>query len=89
MRTKTLAVLLAIGLLAGCSRYRDEERRSERDPVSRKTGRAAYEVSRETGKLARKAGEALKEATHEAHEGWKEQAARDRVKARERQRDER
>ncbi len=78
MRTLASTLILIVALSAGaCSRRESRNptyERSDADPNSaaRKAGHAAYGVAQETEKLAKKAGQKLKEASHQAHEGWKE-----------------
>ena len=88
MRTLASTLMLIAALGAGaCSRRETRDTRSEHsdaDPNSaaRKAGHAAYTVAQESEKLAKKAGEKLKEASHQAHEGWKEASHEDKAKSR-------
>lgn len=82
MKTKRLALMaiaMAMVLAAGCSR---RENRDDRHTVAHKVGAAAFDVAHESEKLAKKAGQELKEATHEAHQGWKDAAARHKEQTR-------
>jgi hypothetical protein len=79
------AIALTAALaVSGCSRGNHyEERRDDNtagDKAAREVGRGAYHLGRVTEKAARKAGEAIREATHEAHQGWKEAKQEDKAK---------
>ncbi len=88
MRTVASTLILIAALGAGaCSRRETRDTRYERsdaDPNSaaHKTGHAAYGMAQESEKLAKKAGEKLREASHQAHEGWKEASQEDKAKKR-------
>jgi hypothetical protein len=78
MRIQAAVLIITVALSGtACSRRTEPE---QKDPAARKMGRAAYEITKESEKLAKKAGEKLKEATHEAHQGWKEAQQEDRSK---------
>jgi hypothetical protein len=51
------------------------------DTPAGKVGQVAYKAAKETGKAAKVAGRELSKAAHDAHEGWKEAAAKDKEKS--------
>jgi hypothetical protein len=61
-----LTAFLAIGL-AGCARDDDHK-----DSAAREAGKAAYKIAQESKEALKKADRKLREAGHEAREGWKD-----------------
>lgn len=67
--------------LSGCGpRQTAEQRREAADTPAGKVGQAAHRVSVEAGKASRAIGRELGQAAHNAHEGWKEDARKQREK---------
>lgn len=79
-------VLFVIAVLSACShsgpgRADDRPKATEDHSVAHAVGKAAYKVTQESEKVAKKAGQELKDATHQAHEGWKDAKREDKLKS--------
>jgi hypothetical protein len=70
----TIATLCAG--LAACS----NRNHGASDTPAGKVGQAAYHAAKVTDKAAKAAGRELSKAAHEAHEGWKAAADKDKAK---------
>lgn len=79
-RVKLCVVVGAALALAACGH--DENRHS----AAYQAGRAAHEATREAGKAARVMGRELEHGAVKAHEGWQDQARRDRERDLEKER---
>jgi hypothetical protein len=74
---KTFIMTAAIcASLVSCSNHNHKAA----DTPAGKVGQVAYDAAKVTGKAAKAAGRELSKAAHEAHEGWKEAAAKDKSK---------
>jgi hypothetical protein len=80
MRLNYTGLILAAlcATLAACSSHN----RMASDTPAGKVGQAAYHAAKVTDKAAKAAGRELSKAAHEAHEGWKEAAEKDKSKQR-------
>jgi hypothetical protein len=74
-----LAALSAALLSCGKHEMSEKERKDASTPAG-KVGQVAYEAAKVSGKVAKSAGKELSKAAHEAHEGWKEAAEKDKAK---------
>lgn len=76
------STFLLFGLLLGaasCSLHESaEERHKDANTVAGKMGKAAHKAAVQADKAGRVIGRKLQKAAHDAHEGWKEDAQRDR-----------
>ena len=82
LRWQTAAAALLVAALfgsTGCgSRETDEQRRHDANTVAGKIGQGAHRAAVEADKASRAIGRQLDKAAHEAHEGWNEDAHKDR-----------
>ena len=86
IRTGFIAILIALSM-AGCTHRNNERvgqgaRKAEQgsEKVARELGKASAKVADAAGKVARKAGEQIKEASHDAHQGWVEEKQKEKEK---------
>jgi uncharacterized lipoprotein len=78
---KTVLAGALIVTLSACSSPQNSEReRKEANTPAGKVGQVAYEAAKGSGKVAKAAGKELGKAAHQAHEGWKEAAQKDKEK---------
>jgi hypothetical protein len=75
LMTATLATLFSCGMSESADQHHKEA-----NTVAGRVGQAAYGAAKETDKAAKVAGKELSKAAHEAHEGWKEAAQKDKAK---------
>jgi hypothetical protein len=88
MRIQGSILLLMLGLSIGGCTHRNNERvgrearKAERgsEKVAKELGKASAKVAEAAGKVARKAGEQIKQASHDAHEGWVEEKQKEKEK---------
>jgi len=81
LRFLCAASLLGIVLSVGCGpRESTEQRHHEANTPAGKVGQAAHKAAVEADKAGRVISRKLGEAAHDAHEGWKEDARKDRDK---------
>jgi len=74
-------MLAVIGVLTGCGpQETPEQRRKAANTVAGKLGQAAHKAATEADKAGKVIGRQLKQAAHDAHEGWKEDARNDQSK---------
>src|SRR5215216_2546488 len=66
MRRWAVLLIMTVALTLGACNNRDDK------SPAREAGRAEHKIAIETEKVAKKAGKELKEAAHEAREGWKD-----------------
>ena len=67
--------------LSGCTPHESaEERHGAANTPAGKVGQAAHKVAVEADKAGRAVGRELKQAARNAHEGWKEDARKERDK---------
>jgi hypothetical protein len=77
----TVLILAATGVFTGCSpRETPEERRRAANTAAGKLGQAAHKAATEADKAGKVIGRELKQAAHDAREGWKEDARKDQSK---------
>ena len=79
MQTRLIAVVFLAGFLAlsACSpRESEEERHREANTPAGKVGQVAHKEAVELDKAGHAVGRQLDKAAHNAHEGWKEAAAK-------------
>jgi hypothetical protein len=80
--------LMLIALVTGGCTHRNNERvgrvarKAEQgsQQVAKELGRASAKVAEAAGKVARKAGQQIKQASHDAHEGWVEEKQKEKEK---------
>jgi hypothetical protein len=79
--TKLLLVGIICATLFSCAKREstDQQRKEASTPAGR-VGQVAYEAAKESEKAAKVAGKELSKAAHEAHEGWKDAAEKDKAK---------
>jgi hypothetical protein len=75
------AAVLASLLACGRSETSDQHHKEANTPAG-KAGQVAYQAAKESGKAAKAAAKELSKAAHDAHEGWKEAADKDKGKNR-------
>ena len=81
MRNLAIIGILTLAMVGGACSRRDHDRElEERNSVAHKVGKAAYSVAQESETLAKKAGRKLREATRDAHDGWKDAAREHKTK---------
>ena len=83
IRTHARIVVVSATLLLGACGGTHEspsQRQKEANSPAGKVGQAAYHVTKATGKVLKAAGKELAKAGHQAREGWKQSARRDREK---------
>ena len=81
MRSRCLsAALLAVFIvLSACGPHESpEERRRAADTPAGKVGQAAHKAVVEANKASQVIGRQLKQAAHDAREGWKEDARKEK-----------
>jgi hypothetical protein len=81
MRLRINAVLtlaLLVGLAACGSRESEGQRHHDANTVAGKIGQVAHRAAVEADKAGRVIGRQMDKAAHDAREGWKEDAHRDR-----------
>lgn len=71
-------VLSLMSFTACVSRETSEERHRDANTPAGKVGQAAHKVAVEADKAGRVIGRQLDRAAHDAHEGWKEAARKDK-----------
>lgn len=76
IKTFTVTVILCASLIS----CRNNDHKAADTPAG-KVGQAAYDAAKVSAKAAKAAGRELSKAAHEAHEGWKEAAAKDKSKS--------
>ena len=84
MKAGFLSIVMAVSM--GACTHRNNERvgqgarkaERESEKVARELGRAGAKVAEAAGKAARKAGEQIKEASHDAHQGWVEEKQKEK-----------
>lgn len=74
-RPELLVLTALCACLWGCNR----DHKAANTPAG-KVGQVAYHAVQVTGKAAKAAGHELSKAAHDAHEGWKEAAEKDKEK---------
>jgi len=68
-------------MFTGCApQETPEQRRQAANTAAGKLGQAAHKAATEADKAGRVIGRQLKQAAHDAHEGWKEDARKDQSK---------
>ena len=83
MRSGSVLLVLIAGLLlqGACGpRESAAERQRDANTPAGKVGQAAHKAAVEADKAGRVIDRELKQAVHDAHEGWKEDARKDRKK---------
>ena len=79
----TVLIFVATGVFTGCApQETPEERRRAANTPAGKIGQAAHKAATEADKAGQAIGRQLKQAAHDAHEGWKEDARKDQSKTR-------
>jgi hypothetical protein len=79
--SKTLLTTALCTTLLACHRSESENRHiKDANTPAGKVGQVAYEAAKESGKAAKVVGKELSKAAHEAHEGWKEAAEKDKAR---------
>lgn len=77
----TVLILIATGVFTGCApQETPEERRRAANTAAGKLGQVAHKAATEADKAGKVIGRQLKQAAHDAHEGWKEDARKDQSK---------
>ncbi len=77
----TILILAAAGIFTGCApQETPEQRRQAANTAAGKLGQAAHKAATEADKAGKVIGRELKQAAHDAHEGWKEDARKDQTK---------
>jgi hypothetical protein len=67
--------------LTSCAPHETQlQRRDEANTPAGKLGQAAHKAAVQADKAGRVIGKKLSEAAHDAHEGWKEDARKDKQK---------
>ncbi len=70
-----------IGVFTGCApQETSEQRRQAANTPAGKLGQAAHKAATEADKAGKVIGRQLKQAAHDAREGWKEDARKDQSK---------
>ena len=72
-----VCVLLTASLGCAPGETAEQRRREANSPAGR-AGQVAHKIAVEAGKAGHAAGRELGKAAHDAHEGWKEDASKDR-----------
>ncbi len=83
MKRKAVLVLVAgiLGVACACGpRETVEQRHQEANTPAGKAGQAAHKVAVEADKAGRAVRRQLNRAAHDAHEGWKEDAQKDKAR---------
>lgn len=82
MRHTLILCLAAVSLLMNsCVSHETQvERHDEANTPAGKVGQAAHKAAVEADKAGRVIGKKLEQAAHDAHEGWKEDARKEKEK---------
>jgi hypothetical protein len=83
MRSRCVSLIFVAGLmgLSACGSHESaEERHEAANTPAGKVGQAAHKVAVEANKAGQAVGRELRQAARDAHEGWKEDARKERAK---------
>lgn len=79
LRWATTFILAGLIALSSCGSHESqEERHREANTPAGKVGQAAHKVAVQADKAGQVIGRKLDKAAHDAHEGWKEAARKDK-----------